>query len=176
MNFTEIAKARQSCRSYDPTRAVEKEKIDYILEATRLSPSACNGQPYHITVCHGEAARAVAVQTQGGGKNKFVSDAPVIIVISEMPYVERAAAGAKIMGNDYRSIDIGIATAYITAEAAVQGLGTCIIGWFDDKEIRKICSLDGAVRLVIALGYPSPDDTLREKKRKTLDELVSTVE
>lgn len=77
MNFTEIAEQRQSCRSYDPARAVEGEKLDAILATARLAPSACNGQPYHITVCKGEAAKAVAKATQGMGMNKFATDAPV---------------------------------------------------------------------------------------------------
>lgn len=51
MNFTEIAKQRQSCRSYDRQRPVEREKLDAILESARIAPSACNGQPYFITVC-----------------------------------------------------------------------------------------------------------------------------
>ena len=59
MNFTEIALARQSCRRYDPDRPVEQEKLDAILEAVRLAPSACNGQPYHLTVCRGDTAKAV---------------------------------------------------------------------------------------------------------------------
>ena len=176
MNFNEIAKNRQSCRSYDATRTVEQEKLDLILESARLAPSACNGQPYHITVCKGEAAKKVAKATQGMGMNKFSSDAPVMLVISEKPYVKTAAFGAKVKGNDYRSIDIGIVCAYITAEAAAQGLGTCILGWFDDKEIREICSLDGAARLVVALGYAKEGDKLREKKRKDTDELVSVIE
>ena len=54
MNFTEIANNRQSCRNYDAERAVEQEKLDAILESARLSPSACNGQPYLMTVCRGE--------------------------------------------------------------------------------------------------------------------------
>ena len=175
MNFTEIAESRQSCRSYDPTREVESEKLEKILEAARLSPSACNGQPYFITVCKGEAAKKVAKATGGMGMNKFASDAPVLLVISEMPYVATAALGAKVKKNDYRSIDIGIVAAYITAEATCQKLGTCILGWFDDAEIRSICNLDGAVRLVITLGYPK-DDKLRTKKRKDMGELVKTVE
>jgi nitroreductase len=97
-------------------------------------------------------------------------------VISEKPYVKTAALGAKVKGNDYRSIDIGILSAYITAEAAAQGLGTCILGWFDDKAIREICNLESPVRLVITLGYPKEGDKLREKKRKPLDELVSVIE
>ena len=171
MDFTTIARTRQSTRAYDPGRGVEAEKLTAILESARLAPSACNGQPYHITVCRGEAAAKVAKATQGLGMNKFASQAPVLIVISEEPYVKSAAMGARVKGNDYRSIDIGIAAAYITAEAAAQGLGTCILGWFDDEKIREICGLKYPVRLVITLGYPQ--DTQRQKKRKDLTELVS---
>ncbi len=173
MNFLEIAKERQSCRSYDAEKEVEQEKIDSILQALRLSPSACNGQPYHITVCTGDTAKQVAKATMGMGMNKFAADAPVLMVISEMPYVKTAALGAKVKGNDYRSIDIGIASAYITAEAAALGLGSCILGWLDSDKISKICGLDGAVRLVICIGYPKRDDKLRPKKRKEINELVS---
>ena len=176
MNFTEIAENRQSCRSYDPDRAVENEKLDRILRTARLSPSACNGQPYAITVCKGETAKKVAKAVQGMGMNKFASDVPVMLVISEKPYVASAALGARVKKNDYRSIDIGILSAYITAEAAAEGLGTCILGWFDDEAIRGICQLDEPVRLVITLGYAKFSDTLRPKKRKELDELVTTVE
>lgn len=170
MDFLEIANARQSCRAYEVGRGVEQEKLDAILEAVRLSPSACNGQPYHITVCTGETAKAVAAATQGMGMNKFASQAPVLLVISEMPYVKSAALGAKVKGNDYRSIDIGIAAAYLTAEAAAQGLGTCILGWLDDAKIRQICDLQHPVRLVVTLGYAA--DKPRQKKRKELAELV----
>ena len=174
MNFIEIALARQSCRRYDPARPVEQEKLDAMLEAVRLAPSACNGQPYHLTVCRGDAARAVAKATMGMGMNKFAADAPVLIVISEEAYVKTAALGAKVKGNDYRSIDIGIAAAYLTAEAAAQGLGTCILGWLDDEKIRAVCGLSRPVRLVVTVGYPA--DTPREKKRKSLSDLVSEVE
>lgn len=176
MNFKEIAENRYSCRAYDPARTVEKEKLDQILESARLAPSACNGQPYHITVCKGEAAQKVAKATQGMGMNKFASQAPILLVLSEKPYVKTAALGAKVKGNDYRSIDIGIVSAYITAEAAALGLGTCILGWFDDKTVREICSLDEAVRLVITLGYPKADAKISEKKRKPIEELVGEVE
>ena len=173
MNFTEIALARQSCRKYDETRAVEEEKLTAILEAARLAPSACNGQPYHFTVCRGETAKQVAELTTGMGLNKFAVQAPILIVISEEDYVKTAAFGAKLKGNDYRSIDIGITAAYLTADATVQGLSTCILGWFDDKKIRAVCGLEKPVRLVITLGYAAEDEKLREKKRKSLEELVS---
>ena len=176
MDFLSIANNRQSTRSYDPTREVEIEKLNKILEAARLSPSACNGQPYHITVCRGDSAKKVAKATQGIGMNKFASDAPVLLVISEMPYVASAALGAKVKKNDYRSIDIGIVAAYMTAEATAQGLGTCILGWLDDSEIREICGVDGAVRLVITVGYAKEGDKLRSKKRKDIDALVKVIE
>ena len=176
MNFTEIANARQSCRSYDSARAVEDEKIARILETARLAPSACNGQPYLITVCRGDAARAVAMATRGVGLNKFAVDAPVLLVISEQAYVPTAAFGARIKKNDYRSIDIGILAAYITAEATAQGLGSCILGWLDDGKIREICGLDTPIRLVITLGYPTEDDKLRKKKRKDSAELFKILE
>ena len=172
MNFTEIALTRQSCRSYDETRDVEQEKLEAILESARLAPSACNSQPYHFTVCRGETAKAVAAATQGMGMNKFSSQAPVLIVISEADYNKTAAMGAKVKGNDYRSIDIGITTAYLTAEATAQGLSTCILGWLDDSKIRKICGIDQSVRLVITLGY-AKDEALRNKKRKDISGLVT---
>ena len=174
MNFMEIANTRQSCRAYDEARIVEREKLDAIQTAAQLAPSACNGQPYHFTVCKGDLAKEVAKNTQGMGMNKFASQAPVLIVISEMPYVKSAAMGAKVKNNDYRSIDIGITTAYLTAEAAAQGLGTCILGWFDDDKIRKLCGIEYPVRLVITVGYPK-DDTIRPKKRKDLTELVTEI-
>ena len=173
MNFLEIANARQSTRAYDETRPVEDEKLNASLEAARLAPSACNGQPYHLTVCRGDTAKEVAKATMGLGMNKFSVQAPICIVVSEMPYVKSAAMGARVKGNDYRSIDIGIVTAYLTAEAAAQGLSTCILGWLDSDKICKLCDLSYPVRLVITLGYAKEDEKLRTKKRKEMTELVS---
>ena len=173
MDFLEIANARQSCRSYDENKSVEPEKLEKVLEAARLAPSACNGQPYLLTVCTGEKAKEVALLTRGmGGMNKFAVQAPVCIVVSEGAYVRSAALGAKVKGNDYRSIDIGILTAYLTAEATAQGLSTCILGWLDDEKIRQAVGTNSATRLVITLGYAKEDEKLRQKKRKELGEFV----
>ena len=173
MNFLEIANQRQSCRRFDPDRTIEREKLERIIEAGILSPSACNGQPYHFTVCEGEAAKKVAKCTTDIGINKFAYDVPVMLVISEEPYCKMAATGAKLKHNDYRSIDIGIAAAYITAEATTQGIGSCIIGWFDDDTVRSVCGVEGRTRLVIALGYAKEGDPLRKKIRKTREQLVN---
>jgi len=176
MNFLEIANNRYSCRKYDTGRGVEEEKLEKILEAARLAPSACNGQPYHISVARSDMAKRVAQCTTGMGMNSFAKDAPVLLVISEEPYVASAALGAKIKKNDYRSIDIGIVAAYITASAAAEGLGTCILGWFDDGKIREMLGLKRSVRLVITLGYAREDDVPPTKKRKPLSELVDEFE
>lgn len=173
MDFMQIANARQSCRSYDENRPVEEEKLQAVLEAARLAPSACNGQPYHLSVCTGEKAKEAAKATMGMGMNKFAAQAPVLIVISEADYCKSAALGAKLKKNDYRSIDIGIVAAYLTAEATAQGLGSCILGWLDDEKLRSVCGLSQPVRLVITLGYPA--DTPREKKRKSLSEICTTL-
>jgi len=174
MDFEIIAKNRYSCRDYDESRPVEKEKLEKILKSSRLAPSACNCQPYHVTVCGGEKAKEVARQTMGLGMNRFADKAPIVMVISEEKYNKTASLGSRIKGNDYRSIDIGILAAYITCEATAQGLATCILGWFDDEKIRKVINIEDKVRLVITLGYPK--DSLRDKKRKTSDELFNYIE
>ena len=176
MNFSKIALNRQSCRSYDKERAVEEEKLSAVLESAILAPSACNSQPYHFTVCKGDLAKRVAECTMGMGMNRFSADAPVIIVVSEDSYSASAAIGSKLKHNDYRSIDIGIAVAYLTSEATAQGLSSCILGWFDNDKIKKLCALDTDVRLVVTLGYHSESDSLRVKKRKDFDKIVTFME
>ncbi len=172
MNFREIAEARYSCRHYDSTRPVEEEKLQAILEAAMLAPSACNSQPYHITVCRGEVARAVGRSTRDANINVFAEEAPVLLVISERPYNARAERGSCLKQNDYRSIDIGILSAYITAEATARGLATCIIGWLESDEIVRLAALpEGKVRLVITLGYAK--DEPRPKHRKPQEEMIS---
>ena len=172
MDFKELVKHRQSCRAFD-TREIEEEKLSAILESARLAPSACNSQPYHITVCKGETCKKVARALTGAGMNAFVHDAPVVLVISEDKYNKSAALGAKIKGVDYRSIDIGILTSHIVCQASDLGVGSCIIGWFDDKKIREICELDTPVKLALVLGYAKQGDALREKKRRDASALIT---
>ncbi len=174
MDFLTIAQTRQSCRRYDGSRPVEPEKLTAVLEAARLAPTACNAQSFHITVCTGDAAKQVAAATVSDtGMNRFAAEAPVLLVISELPRCKNVALAAQLLGNDCLPYDIGIVSAYLTAEAAAQGLGSCILGWLEDAKIREICHLEHPARLVITLGYPLPEEPLRPKKRKSLDELVT---
>ncbi len=174
MDFSQLMLTRQSCRSYDAARPVEPEKLAAVLEAARLAPTACNAQSFHITVCTGEKAKAVAAATVADtGMNRFAADAPVLLVLSEEPRCKNVALAAELMGNDCLPYDIGIVSAYLTAAAAEQGLGSCIIGWLNDSVIREVCGLTHPARLVITLGYAAEGDMLREKKRKPLSELVT---
>ena len=173
MDYLEIARTRQSCRADDAARPEEEEKLLACLEAARLAPSACNAQPYHITVAQGVAGEAVGAATRSMGMNGFTREVPVFLVISETAYNRTASVGSKVKHQDYRSVDIGIAAAYLTAEAQTQGLSTCILGWFDSKKLRQLLDLKGEPRLVIALGYARTGDPLRSKKRKSLDNLVA---
>ena len=172
MNFLNIAQTRQSCRAYNREKPVENDKLSAILEAFRLSPSACNAQPYPLTVVTGDKKEAAAKACTGMGMNRFAFDAPVLLVLSEESYNKTAALGAKVKGNDYRSLDIGIACATIAYAATEVGLSTCILGWFDNEKLMKLLNLDKPVRLVITLGYAADGDKLREKKRKDMDALV----
>lgn len=173
MDFLEIASARQSTRSYDLQRPVERERLERCLEAARLAPSACNGQPYHFTIAAGEMAKKVGACTRSFGMNGFTKEAPVFLVISEEPYNKTAAVGARIKDQDYRAMDIGIAAAYFTAEASTQGLSTCILGWFDGKRLQELLGLSRVIRLVIAVGYAKDGDPLRAKVRKSAQELTT---
>ena len=173
MRFEELLSLRQSCRNYDAARPVAEEAVLACARAMQLAPSACNAQPYHITVCRGDLAAQVAKCTQSMGMNGFTSKAPCFFVVSEGAYSATARAGSKLKDQDYRSVDIGIAVAQMTLQATELGLGTCILGWFDEKKLVRLLGLSGRVRVVIALGYPAEGDPLRPKVRKGLDELVS---
>ena len=174
MNFYEIAQERHSCRKYDTERTIESEKLEAILNSARIAPSACNSQPYLLTLCCGEtvAQIAKAKNASSEGINEFVADAGAVIVISEQPVVVSPVMVERMADQNFRDIDIGIVAAYITAEATAQGLGSCIVGLFDDVAVREICGLDTPVRLLITLGYEQPGVPRREKRRKDAEVLI----
>ena len=169
-----MAKSRQSDRAYEPGRVIEREVLERILEAGRIAPSACNGQPWHFTVVT-EPSLLVEVgkATSSLGMNKFVKDASALVLITQESTNITSKLGCGIKDKDFPVMDLGIASAYITLAAEDEGIGSCILGWLDDKEIREICGLEEPVRLVVCVGYPKEGDSLREKKRKSLTELVT---
>jgi len=171
----ELIISRQSDRKYSD-KPVEKEKLDRIIEAGRMSPSACNAQPWKfIVVTEPSIVEKIAEAASARllGMNSFVKQAPVqIIVIREKPNFS-SKVGATIKNKDYSLIDIGIASENICLQAKAEGLGSCMIGWFDEKMLRKILHIPRSkrVELIITLGYSLGDQ--RNKKRKPAEETVS---
>jgi nitroreductase len=171
----ELIKSRQSDRKYSD-RPLEKEKINRILEAGRMAPSACNAQPWKFIVVDEPSIKsrvAEAATAKLIGMNTFVGQAPVIIaIIREKPNLT-SKIGAVIKDKDYSHIDIGIAAGNICLQAEAEGIGTCILGWFDEYELRKILDIPKSkrVELLITLGYSLSEK--REKRRKPSEETVS---
>jgi nitroreductase len=174
MNFLELARTRQSVRKYI-AKAVEPEKIARCIEAARLAPSACNSQPWKfIIIDNAELKDRIAQETYNAvvSFNKFVKEAPVLVaIVMEKPTLV-SQIGGRIKDKDFYLIDIGIAAEHFCLQAAEEGLGTCMLGWFNEKKIAAMLHLPGSKRigLLITLGYS--DSSLREKIRKTTDEIV----
>ena len=177
MEFSELIKIRQSVRKYSD-KAVEKEKIEKCLEAARLAPSASNSQPWkYIVVDEKELKNKVAEATfdKVVKFNKFAVEAPIIVVvIIEKPKLI-TQVGAAIKNREFPLIDIGISTEHFCLQAAELGLGTCMLGWFNQKKIKELLNIPKkkTLGLVITLGYPPDDYKLREKIRKENSEVIS---
>ena len=176
MNFLDLVKKRQSVRKY-LNKMVEKEKIERCLEAARLAPSASNSQPWEfIVVDDPKLKEAVANETFDRiiSFNRFSLQAPVLILlISERSGLVRKIAEA-IKDKPFNLIDIGITAEHFCLQAAEEGLGTCILGWFKEKEVKKLLNIPLAkrVELIITLGYPESVG-IRPKERKAIDEIRS---
>ncbi len=173
MNFSELVKIRQSVRNYDE-RSVETEKIEQCIATTRLSPSANNSQPWKfIFVESPDILRKVAECATGGGMNKFALKAPVIVaVVRERPGLMSRIGGA-MKNKDYSLMDIGIAVNQFCLQAAELGLGSCIIGWFDEKGVKKVLHVPPGLRvpLLITLGYTQSQ--VKVKTRRAANEMSS---
>ena len=173
MDFSELIIARQSDRKYLKT-PVEREHILKCLEAARLAPSACNSQPWHFVVVTDEdKLTSMAEAAVGLGMNKFTRDVPVMVAVVLEIMNFTAKVGSLVKNKDYCMLDLGIAVEHFCLQAADLGLGTCIMGWFDEKRIASLLGVPRGKRipLIISLGYP--DSPVRAKVRKSLDEMSS---
>jgi len=174
-SFLELAQHRQSDRAY-LDKPVESEKLNRILEAARLAPSACNSQPWKFIVVTDPDKRLLVADATASkllSMNHFTKQAPVQLIVVEESANFTSSVGGWATNKHYPHIDLGIAAAHISLAAADEGLGSCIIGWCDEKKIHKVLDIPKSKRvmLVILLGYSA--QPLREKKRKTIEEIVS---
>jgi nitroreductase len=171
----EIITSRQSDRRYSD-KPIDKEKLDRITEAARIAPSACNGQPWKFVVVTDPiliSKIAEACSEKLVKINTFVDQAPALIIVIRERSNFTSQVGATIKAKDYSLIDIGIASENICLQARAEGLGSCMIGWFDENAVRRIISIPRSkrVELIITLGYSLSE--LRTKKRKPAREVIS---
>ncbi len=178
MNFDELVQTRRSVRRYRPDGVAETE-IVACLEAARRAPSACNAQPWHFVVVEEPERRSRLAQLSrlpGSGMNRFVDDAPVIVaVVTERPNIS-SRIGGFVKKKPFYLMDVGIAAEHFCLAAAERGLGTCMVGWFDEGEVRRLLGVPRGrrVALLITLGYPG--DERKPAKRKEWDAVVSREE
>jgi nitroreductase len=177
MNFLDLVKLRQSTRAYDPIRPVEKDKLERCIEAVRLAPSACNAQPWKLVVVTDPDLKnrvADAAQARWAGMNQFTRQAQVIVVIVREEPNFTSKLGSVLKDKPYTMMDVGIAAEHFCLQAASEGLGTCILGWFDETAVKKLLNIPKKRRteLIITVGYPAKTD-LRLKIRKQVNEMSS---
>ena len=180
MNITELEQLflhRQSCREFSK-KPVDAELVKKVCELALLAPSACNAQPWKLIAVTGEKRKEVARALQGLGMNKFASNAPVLVAVVEGKSNVSAKLGGKFKDNDFTANDLGILTAHLVLAAESAGLGSCILGWRNEKELQTLLGVGKNVRIphVVALGYPPEGYETRPKKRKPLEETFLAIE
>lgn len=177
MKFIELVKIRQSVRSYID-KPVPRQIIEECLEAARLAPSACNSQPWKFVIIDDLKLKdKIYSETCSGIYNvtaRFVNEAPVLVVVIRKKSNPAAKIGSLIRKTQYNLIDSGIACENFILQAAECGVGTCLIGWFNEKAIKKILKIPEGldVDLIISMGYPK-ENIIRKKSRKPLSQIMS---
>ena len=177
MSFVDLVMKRKSVRKYSG-KPIPQRDILKCLEAARFAPSACNSQPWNFIVVDEPAKKDRLADRIFAGvysMNKFAKQAPVLIAVVSEKMKFLAALGAKVRDTRYYLIDVGIACEHLVLQAAELGIGSCWIGWFDEKALKDELGVpkDKKVDIVISLGY-SADDRSVTKVRKTLEEISSS--
>lgn len=173
-DFLRLVLSRQSDRAYDKKRKVESEKLNRILDVARLAPSACNAQPWKfVVITDEELIRKAGKAVSGMGMNKFAKDAPVHILVVEESANITSLLGGKVKDKHFPLIDIGIVASHIVLAAESEGLGSCILGWFDEKELKQLAGIPASKRLLldIVIGYSTKEK--RKKIRKPKEKVIS---
>jgi len=164
MDVLSAIQGRRSIRQYS-SQPIEDIKLNKVLEAARLSPSASNRQSWKFVIVKDNETRANLAEAAGG--QLFVGQAPVILVACGTD-----PDSIMMCGQHRYTVDLSIATAYMILEAYEQGLGTCWLGSFDEKRVKEILGIPEGIRVVAMtpLGYPT--DSPAERPRKNLDKIV----
>ncbi len=176
MKFQDLILERQSVRKY-LDKPVEEEKLKLCLDAARLAPSASNSQPWTFVVVNDPALLKQLAPLSSGPLNSFnlfVDQAPVVIaMVMEKPKL-LTELGGRLKKKEFPLMDIGIAAEHFCLQATELGLGTCMLGWFDEDGVKKLLQIpkNKSLALLITLGYAPEDYRLRKKIRKNFEEVV----
>jgi nitroreductase len=170
MDFLELATLRRSVRRY-ADKPVERAILDSLAEALRLAPSACNQQPWKIVFADEPGLKDGLARAASARMVKLNTFAALVVE----PQNPIPAAGAFLKNRKYALLDVGIAAAQFCLRAAELGLGTCMLGWFDERRAKRLLGIPAGKRigLLITIGYPEPSDAAPKKIRKSMDEIRS---
>ncbi|MCB4792533.1 MAG: nitroreductase family protein [Elusimicrobia bacterium] len=166
-SLNELINSRRSVRKY-LDKEVEQEKMMQLIEAASVAPSACNAQPWRFVFVTQKALKDELNRVGLGGAvpNSWAKTAPVMIVACSELSLFTHKLGESVQGVNFHLIDLGIAMEHLVLKATELGLGTCYIGWFNEKPIKKLLNLPASwkVDCLITLGYPEsiPDATARK--------------
>lgn len=172
-----IIKERFSVRSYED-RPIEDEKLSMILEAARLAPSASNSQPWHFYIVKDkEKIKALSEKMPLGTNlviNSFIAQAPIVIVATAGPINLLQKIVAFIINKRWYYIDVAIALEHMVLTAWELGIGSCWIGWFDEKKVKKLLDIPKNEEIIdlLTLGYPKEKRLPFPKHRKGIEEIV----
>ena len=177
MSLLDLLKHRKSVRDF-LDRPVERDKINTCLEAARVAPSACNSQPWRFVVVDDPTLKNKLCDVAFSGIysiNSFCKMAPVIVVVISEKSKFLARIGGMFRGTKYYLIDIGIACEHFVLQAEDLGLGTCWIGWFNEKAVKSVLNIPEhkKIDILIALGYYDRDKLGPEHDRESLDKIAS---
>jgi len=174
MTFLELVKKRTSVRQYG-SQSVSREILDRCLEAARLAPSACNSQPWSFIVVDDPELKAKVAEAAFSGMysmNAFAKAAPVLVVVVRESSTKMATIGGLMRGTQYNLVDVGIVCEHFALQAAEDGVGTCWLGWFNERAVKNILGVPRhqKAEIILSMGYAA-DARDREQKRKPKNEM-----
>ncbi len=174
MAFLELVTKRRSIRNYS-SMPVSREIVDRCIEAARLAPSACNSQPWSFIVIDDKELKdriTTAAFSEPYSINNFAKKASVLVVVITERSSYIACMGGYLRGLKYSLIDIGIACEHFILQAEEDGVGTCWLGWFNERAVKKILGIPRRhkIDVMISMGYPERGE-IRHRGRKSLSEI-----
>jgi len=173
--FLTLAAQRYSVRHYTG-EPVSREALRRCLEAARLAPSACNSQPWRFVVVTDPAQRRALAAAASGGVlplNHFVHQAPVLIAVVLLPAKLSTRLGAAVKQKPFAMMDLAIAAEHFCLQATEEGLGTCMLGWFNEARVRRLLGIPRPARPVLLLTLGLPASAPPPRQRKPLEAIAT---